>query len=90
MNKTEFISAFAAKTSLTKAEAQKEVNAFIQTIEDAIGQGDKVAFPGFGTFEVAEKAAHKGFNPKTRLPIDIPAHKVVKFRPGSILSGTVK
>jgi DNA-binding protein HU-beta len=90
MNKTEFINAFAIKASLSKAEAKKAVNAFIETIEDAVRQNEKITLLGFGTFEVSEKAARKGFNPRTQEPIDIPSRKVVKFRPGATLSGIVE
>jgi DNA-binding protein HU-beta len=90
MNKKEFIGAVAAEAALTKVETRRVVDAFIKTVEDAIRNGDKVALLGFGTFSTIEKAARKGVNPKTKEPISIPAHKVVKFKPGAAFAGSVK
>jgi DNA-binding protein HU-beta len=90
MNKTEFISAVATKASLSKADARKGVDACIQTIEETIKQGDKIVLLGFGTFDVYERAARKGINPKTKESIDIPARKVVRFKPGAALSDGIK
>jgi DNA-binding protein HU-beta len=90
MNKKEFIGAVAAKAALTQKETKKVVDAIVKTVEDAIGKGDKVALLGFGTFTTVEKKSRKGINPKTGEPMTIPAHKVVKFKAGAILSGVVK
>jgi DNA-binding protein HU-beta len=90
MNKTELIGAVAAKAALTKKGTKKAVDAIIKTVEDAIGKGDKVTLLGFGTFTTVEKTSRKGVNPKTREPINIPAHKVVKFKLGTTFSEAVK
>jgi len=90
MNKTDFIGAVAGKAGLSKVDAKKAVDAFIETVEDAVKGGDKVALLGFGVFSVIEKAARKGVNPKTKKPINIPARKVVKFKPGMALAEAVK
>ena len=90
MNKTDFISAVAAKAGLTKVDAKKAVGAFIETVEGAVKKGDKVALLGFGSFTVVKKAARKGVNPKTKKPINIPARKVVKFKAGAALAKVVK
>jgi DNA-binding protein HU-beta len=90
MNKEEFIGEFAAKASLTKVEARKEVEAFIKTIEKALEKGDKITIKGFGTFSVIEKSERTGINPMTKVQIRIPAHKVVKFKPGTTISRFVK
>ncbi|MDR2385682.1 MAG: HU family DNA-binding protein [Tannerella sp.] len=90
MNKTEFIGVVAEKAALTKVDAKKVIDGFITTVEDAVKKGEKVVLKGFGTFMVLEKAAHKGINPKTKEPINIPAHKVVKFKPGLDLTECVK
>lgn len=90
MNKTEFISAVAAKSGLTKVDAKKAVEAFMETVTEELKNGGKVALLGFGSFSVTEKAARKGVNPKTKQPIDIPARKSVKFKAGSELAEQVK
>ncbi len=86
MNKAELVNAVSEKSGLGKAESMKAVDAFIDTISEALKAGDKVTLLGFGTFSVAEKAARKGFNPRTKEKIEIPAHKVAKFKPGSALN----
>jgi DNA-binding protein HU-beta len=90
MNKTELIGAVAAEAALTKKETKKAVDAFIKTVENVIGTGDNVTLFGFGTFTTVGKKSRNGVNPKTREPINIPAHKVVKFKPGSAFAGAVK
>ena len=90
MNKTDFIGEVAGKAGLTKVDAKKAVEAFIKTIEGAVKKGEKVALLGFGSFTVVKKAARKGVNPKTKKPINIPARKVVKFKPGAALAKVVK
>jgi DNA-binding protein HU-beta len=90
MNKTELIGAVAAEAALTKKETKKVVDAFTKTVEDAVGKGDKVTLPGFGTFTTVGKKSRKGVNPKTREPINIPARKVAKFKPGTTFAGVIK
>ena len=90
MNKTDFIGAVAKSAGLTKVDAKKAVEAFIGTVEGAVKKGEKVALLGFGSFTVVKKAARKGVNPKTKKPINIPARKVVKFKPGAALAKVVK
>ena len=90
MNKTEFIGAVAANANISKVDAKRVINAFIQTVEEALLEGDKVALLGFGSFVVLEKGARKGINPKTKEPINIPARKVIKFKPGTILAKSIK
>ena len=90
MNKTDFIGEVANKAGLSKVDAKKAVEAFIKTVEVAVKKGDKVALLGFGSFTVVKKAARKGVNPKTKKPINIPARKVVKFKPGAALAKVVK
>lgn len=83
MNKTELIAAMAEKASLTKADAQKALNAFEEVIKEQMAKDDKVAILGFGTFSVSERAARTGVNPKTGKKITIAARKAVKFKAGS-------
>ncbi len=90
MNKTEFISAVAEKAGLSKADAKKAVEAFVDTVSGELKTGGKVALLGFGSFSVTEKVARKGVNPKTKQPIDIPARKAVKFKAGAELADLVK
>ena len=89
MNKSEFIAEVAAKAGMTKVDAQKSVNAFIEVIQEQMKKGEKVALLGFGTFSVTQKAARTGINPKTKKAIKIPARKAVKFKVGSALQVSV-
>lgn len=86
MNKTEFINAVAEKSGLSKIDAKKAVEAFVETVSNELKEGGKVALLGFGSFSVAEKSARKGVNPKTKQPIEIPARKSVKFKAGAELT----
>ena len=90
MNKTEFINAVAEKSGLIKVDAKKAVEAFVETVSSELKEGGKVALLGFGSFSVAEKAARKGVNPKTKQPIEIPARKSVKFKAGAELTEIIK
>lgn len=90
MNKTEFISAVAETSGLSKVDSKKAVDAFIQTVTEEVKKGGKVALLGFGSFSVVEKSARKGVNPKTKQPIEIPARKAVKFKAGAELSDLLK
>ncbi len=89
MNKTELISEVAQKASMTKKDAEKVVNAFFGTVENALKDGDKVQLIGFGTFEVRERQARKGRNPQTGEEISIPAAKVPAFKAGKALKDAV-
>ncbi|WP_293715174.1 HU family DNA-binding protein [uncultured Parabacteroides sp.] len=90
MNKTEFISAVSEKSGLSKTDAKKAVEAFVETVSQELKAGGKVALLGFGSFSVAEKAARKGVNPKTKQPIEIAARKSVKFKAGTELADQIK
>ena len=85
MNKAELIAAVAEKTGFTKKDAETAVNAFVSCVEGALVKGDKVQLIGFGTFQVIEKEARIGLNPRTKEKIEIPARKVVKFKPAAEL-----
>ena len=73
MNKTELISALAEKTEVSKKDAEKVVNAFVEVVGEQLKKGDKIQLIGFGTFEVAERAAREGRNPQTGKTIKIAA-----------------
>lgn len=90
MNKAELIDAIAGGADLTKADAKKALDAFIDSTSGALKKGDRVALVGFGSFSVASRSARTGRNPQTGKEITIPAKKVVKFKPGSELADTVQ
>ena len=82
MNKTELVAAIAEKKSLSKADSEKALKAFLETVEETLKAGDKVQLVGFGTFEVAERAARTGHNPRTGKSLKIKASKAPKFKAG--------
>lgn len=86
MNKTELINAISEKAGLSKVDSKKALDAFIETVGAELKKGEKIALVGFGTYSVSEKAARKGINPRTKATIEIPAKKVVKFKPGAELA----
>lgn len=89
MNKTEFISAIAEKEGLEKKKAEQAVNAVFAGIEQALAAGEKLQIVGFGTFEVRERPAKQGRNPKTGESIEIAASKVPAFKAGQSLKKAV-
>lgn len=89
MNKAQLIDAIAEKAGLTKADAKKSLDAFVEATTDALKNGDRVALIGFGSFSVATRSARTGRNPQSGAPIEIPEKKVVKFKPGAELSDAV-
>ena len=90
MNKTDLINAVAAKAEITKKDADKAVAAVLASIEEALVKGEKVQLIGFGTFEVKERAARTGHNPKTGAAIEIAASKIPSFKASSTLKNAVK
>ena len=90
MNKTELINAVAAKAEISKKDAEKALAAVLGSIEDALKAGDKVQLIGFGTFEVKERAARTGHNPKTGESIEIAAAKGPSFKAGAALKTAIK
>jgi DNA-binding protein HU-beta len=90
MNKAQLIEAIASEAKMTKADAKKALEAFISSTSKALKKGDRVALVGFGSFSVSKRAARKGRNPQNGKEIKIAAKKVVKFKAGAELSGTVK
>ena len=89
MNKAELIAAVAEKTDLSKKDAEKAVNAAIETITDTLKKGGKVQIVGFGAFDVKERAARVGRIPRTKQEITIPASKVPQFKAGKALKDAV-
>ena len=90
MNKTELVAAVAAKAENSKKDADAAVKAVIDSVTEALADGDKVALVGFGTFEVKTRAARTGKNPRTGEAISIPASKVPSFKAGAALKNAVK
>lgn len=89
MNKQDLVASVAEKAGMTKKDAEKAINAVVDSIKAALNKGEKVALVGFGTFEVRTRAARSGRNPQTGAAIKIPAGKVPAFRPGKELKDSV-
>ena len=90
MNKAELVDAIASETKLTKTDAARALEAFVNATTKALKKGDRVALVGFGSFSVSKRAARTGRNPQTGKEIKIAAKNVVKFKAGSDLSENVK
>jgi DNA-binding protein HU-beta len=80
MNKTELIAAVAEKAEISKKDAEKAIKAFTEAVSEELVKGGKIQLVGFGTFEVSERAAREGRNPKTGETMPIAASKTPKFR----------
>ncbi len=89
VNKTELVANVAETAGLTKKDAEKAVNALFTTVQQALIEGDKIQIIGFGTFEVKERAARTGRNPRTGEDIKIPASKNPVFKAGKALKDAV-
>lgn len=89
MNKTELIAAVAEKANLSKKDADAAVSAVLDAVTDELVKGGKVQLIGFGSFEVRERAAKQGRNPKTGEAMQIPATKVPAFKAGNALKNAV-
>ncbi|MCQ2227995.1 MAG: HU family DNA-binding protein [Bacteroidales bacterium] len=89
MNKTQLVDAIAAKSGLTKVDAKKAIDAFIEVTAETL-KNDKIQLVGFGTFGVQERAARTGRNPRTKETIKIAAKKLVKFKAGSELEAKIQ
>lgn len=90
MNKKDLIKAVAESAALTNKDAEKAINAVTGAIADALKKGEKVQLVGFGTFEVRERAAKQGRNPRTGAAMEIPASKLPAFRAGQALKDAIK
>lgn len=89
MNKTELVTAVAEKAGLSKKDAEKAVKAFTDVVSEELVKGEKIQLVGFGTFEVIERAAREGRNPKSGEPMPIAASKSPKFKAGKALKDMV-
>lgn len=89
MNKGELVDAIAAKTQLTKKQADAALTAALEAITDEVSKGEKVTLVGFGTFESRSRSAREGRNPKTGETMQIPATTVPAFSPGKLFKDKV-
>ena len=90
MNKTELIAAVAAKSELSKKDAEKAVKAVFDAVTEELAAGKKVQLIGFGTFEVRERAAKEARNPRTGETVKVAACKVPAFKAGAALKDAIK
>ena len=89
MKKTELVAAVAAKSNLSKKDAEESVKAFTEVITEELKKGEKVTLVGFGTFEVSERAERTGRNPQTGAEMKIAASKAPKFKAGKALKDAI-
>lgn len=89
MTKADLVEKIATKANLTKAAAERALNAFLASVTDGLKQDEKLTLTGFGTFVVENRKARQGRNPRTGDAITIPASKMVKFRPGKQLKDSI-
>ena len=89
MNKTELVAAMAEKTELSKKDAEKALKAYTDVVAEELKKGEKVQLVGFGTFEVAEREAREGRNPRTGETMTIAASKSPKFKAGKALKDSL-
>ena len=90
MNKGELVTTIAELAGMTKVRAEMALNKVLGNLADAMEKGERVTLSGFGSFTVVERAEQKGRNPQTGQAIVIPAHNVVKFKPGKNLVSRVR
>ncbi len=86
MNKGQLVDRMAKSAGIFKTAADKALNGFMEAVTESLNKGEKVTLVGFGTFSVTERKSRTGRNPRTGKPMEIPAKKVVKFKPGTKLS----
>ena len=89
MNKREFIEAYAARTGMMKAEAKKNVDAFLELIKNTLTEGEEIVLPGFGKFEVKARSERMARNPQTGETVVVPASNAVHFKAGKFLKDAV-
>jgi DNA-binding protein HU-beta len=90
MTKTDLVASIAAEAGIKKSVAEKALNSFMNTVEKALKEGDKVTLTGFGTFQCVQRAPRTGRNPRTGKEINIPSSNAPKFKPGNKLKEALK
>ena len=89
MNKADLVAAIAERTEVSKKDAEKALKAFVDVVTEELKKGEKIQLVGFGTFEVGERAAREGRNPKTGEKMPIAASKTPKFKAGKALKDQI-
>jgi len=89
MNKQDLIDAVASEAGITKSAAEETINAFLDTVTNAVVKGDVIQLIGFGSFSTGARAARTGRNPKTGEALQIAASKTVKFAAGKAFKDAV-
>ena len=89
MNKIELVASIAEKAAISKKDAEKALAAFVDTVSGELKAGGKIQLVGFGTFEVRERAARTGKNPRTGEKIQIAASKNPVFKAGNALKDAI-
>jgi DNA-binding protein HU-beta len=90
MNRADLVTRISKDAEITKRQAEKALNALVDSVQEALSKGDSVTLVGFGTFTVMSRAARKGRNPQTGREIFIPASKTAKFKAGRGLRQSVR
>ena len=89
MNKGDLVAAVAGDAGISKSQAQAAVDSVLSNIEGSLASGGRVTLVGFGTFSVSQRSERMGRNPRTGMPIRIPARKVARFTPGQALKSAI-
>ena len=89
MNKGDLVAAVAGDAGISKSQAQAAVDSVLNNIEGSLASGGRVTLVGFGTFSVSQRSERVGRNPRTGMPIRIPARKVARFTPGKALKSAI-
>ena len=89
MNKGDLVAAVAGDAGISKSQAQAAVDSVLSNIEGSLASGGRVTLVGFGTFSVSQRSERMGRNPRTGMPIRIPARKVARFTPGKALKSAI-
>ena len=89
MNKKELVAAVAAKAGLTKTQSARMIDSALQSIQEALVNGDEIRLTEFGSFSVDHRAAGEARNPRTGAPVPMPARKLPRFKAGLSLKQAV-
>ncbi len=90
VTKAQFVDRVSSKSGLSRRDAAKAVDAFLESVEESLKQGEAVTFTGFGKFSAQQRGARQGVNPRTGEKVTIQAATVPKFSAGSGLKNALK